>query len=134
MTQPSEPLSLRTAVTRGLRRHCPSCDSSTLFEGYLRVRPRCPVCGAENGEYRVDDIASYVTVLLVGHLVVAPLLAVPMFWAMPLWASMGIILTGVAGITLAALPFIKGGVIGALSVANRKRHPPVVVPRDTPTP
>ena len=102
------------AVMRGLKRHCPHCDSPTLFSGYLKVRDTCPVCGAANGRHRVDDIASYFTVLLVGHLVLAPALAIPFFWYLPLWASTSIFLVAMTAATLAALPFIKGGVVGAL--------------------
>lgn len=109
------------AVRRGLKRHCPQCDAPTLFSGYLKVRPICSNCGTDNGQYRVDDIASYFTVLLVGHLILAPLLAVPAFWAMPLWVSMSVIMGLVALSTLAALPFIKGGVIGALRATSHKK-------------
>ncbi|WP_167072521.1 DUF983 domain-containing protein [Sphingomonas vulcanisoli] len=114
-------ISFGEGLKRGLKRHCPHCDSPTLFEGYLKVRPRCPVCMADNGQHRVDDIASYFTVLLVGHLLVAPSLAIPWFWSLPLWASLGILLSAMTLATLAALPFIKGGVIGALAaVADKK--------------
>jgi uncharacterized protein (DUF983 family) len=106
-------------VKRGLKRHCPHCDSPTLFEGYLKVRPTCPVCGVDNGQHRVDDIASYFTVLLVAHLVIAPTLAIPVFWYMPLWASMAIIVSAMTAATLAALPFIKGGVVGALAATSQ---------------
>ena len=109
------------AVGRGLKRHCPQCDAPTLFSGYLKVNPICGNCGADNGEHRVDDIASYFTVLLVGHVILAPLLAVPAFWAMPLWVSMSVIMGLVALCTLAALPFIKGGVIGALEATSSKK-------------
>lgn len=116
-----EQIGLGQAVGRGLKRHCPQCDAPTLFSGYLKVSPICGNCGADNGQYRVDDIASYVTVLLVGHVIVAPLLAIPAFWYMPLWASMTTIMVLVGLATLAALPFIKGGVIGALKTAAKKK-------------
>lgn len=106
-------------VKRGLRRHCPHCDSPTLFAGYLKVRPFCYACGAENGKHRVDDIASYFTVLLIGHLLIAPALAIPAFWYMSLWASMAILLSAMTLATLAALPFIKGGVVGALAATSQ---------------
>jgi uncharacterized protein (DUF983 family) len=109
------------AVGRGLKRHCPQCDAPTLFSGYLKVSPVCSQCGADNGEHRVDDIASYFTVLVVGHIIVAPLLAIPAFWYMPLWASMTSMLLLVGLSTLAALPFIKGGVIGALRATSQKK-------------
>jgi uncharacterized protein (DUF983 family) len=106
-------------VKRGLRRHCPHCDSPTLFTGYLKVRPTCPVCGADNGRHRVDDIASYFTVLLIGHILIAPALAIPFFWYAPLWVTMTIIIGAMTLATLAALPFIKGGVIGALAATSQ---------------
>ena len=114
-------ISFGEGVRRGLRRHCPHCDSPTLFAGYLRVRPICRVCGADNGQHRVDDIASYFTVLLVGHLLVAPSLAIPWFWSLPLWASLAILLSAMTLATLAALPFVKGGVVGALAAVADKR-------------
>jgi uncharacterized protein (DUF983 family) len=108
------------AVQRGLKRHCPHCDQPTLFDGYLHVRASCPVCGADNGRHRVDDIASYFTVLLVGHLLIAPALAIPFFWYLPLWASMSIFLTTMTVATLSALPFVKGGVLGALAATGER--------------
>ncbi len=117
-------LAFGEAVKRGLKRHCPHCDSPTLFAGYLKVRPICPVCGADNVRHRVDDIASYFTVLLVGHLIVAPSLAIPFFWYLPLWATMTILLSAITLATLAALPFIKGGVIGALAATSQPATKP----------
>src|SRR6185312_5628512 len=37
---------------RALRLRCPNCGRGPLLEGWLRVRPRCPVCGLrfERGE------------------------------------------------------------------------------------
>lgn len=110
------------AVKRGLQRHCPHCDAPTLFAGYLRVAPHCPNCGAENGRHRVDDIASYFTVLLIGHILIAPALAIPFFWYIPLWASMSLFLTTMTVATLAALPFVKGGVVGALAATSQRAH------------
>ena len=115
------PIPFSQAMLRGLRRRCPRCDAPSLFQGYLKVRPICPACGAENGKHRVDDVASYFTVLIIGHLVVAPALAIPFFWTMPLWASMSILLAAVAAATLAALPYIKGAVLGALFANDQKK-------------
>lgn len=107
-----------TAVKRGLKRECPHCAAPTLFEGYLKVRPTCPNCGADNGRHRVDDIASYFTILLVGHVLLAPALAIPYFWYIPLWASLSIFIGTMTLATLALLPFIRGGVIGALAATS----------------
>ena len=114
-----EKIGFKQAVGRGLRRHCPSCDAPTLFRGYLKVSPVCQNCGAANGEHRVDDIASYFTILLVGHVILAPVLALPFIWNMPGWAVMTTVLAVMTAATLAALPFVKGGVIGAISASGR---------------
>ena len=119
MSNGSKPFALR--MRRGLAKTCPACGQAPLFHAYLKVQPVCPRCGEDNGRHRVDDAASYFTVLLVGHLVIAPLLLVEAFWLMPLWQSLAIIFPAMIGITLIALPYIKGGVLGALSaVADGK--------------
>ncbi len=99
---------------RGLRRLCPNCGKGPLFEGYLAVRRTCPICGHDNAQYRADDGPAYFTILLVGHLVVAPLFALCVVgaWSPLALLAVGLPVTAVA--TLAALPFIKGGWIGVL--------------------
>jgi uncharacterized protein (DUF983 family) len=74
----------------------------------------CPVCGHDNAQHRADDGPAYFTILLIGHLVVAPLFAVSVVssWSPLVLLAVGLPLTGAA--TLAALPFIKGGWIGVL--------------------
>jgi uncharacterized protein (DUF983 family) len=47
---PDPPLSPRRPspvrmVGRGLVKHCPLCGSGGLYEGWFRMRPRCPGCG-----------------------------------------------------------------------------------------
>jgi len=101
-------------MKRGLRRRCPNCGKGALFADYLTVAAECSECGHANGRYRADDGPAYFTILLVGHLVVAPLLALSFIASMSpfLIIALGLPVTGVA--TLAALPFIKGGWIGVL--------------------
>lgn len=108
------------AMKRGLRLRCPSCGKAPLFRSYLKVEPVCPYCGAANGEHRVDDAASYFTVLLVGHLVVAPMLVFEVIWDGPLWLVLGITLPAVGLVALAGLPFIKGAILGLMSAQSRR--------------
>ncbi len=68
---PTPPLS--TVLGRGLRCRCPNCGEGPLFEGYLTVTLVCRSCGAPLGLARADDLPPYLTILLVGHIVV-PLL------------------------------------------------------------
>src|SRR3954463_4226833 len=104
---------LLTGVGRGLARQCPNCGNGRLFDGYLRVRPICGSCGNDNDRYPADDAPPYVTILLVGHIVVAPMLMLHVIRIWPLWLSLSIFCSLVLLVTLTLLPFVKGGVIGA---------------------
>jgi uncharacterized protein (DUF983 family) len=106
--------SVLSGLKRGLTRHCPNCGQGRLFRGYLRVEPVCPACGNENGRYPADDGPAYFTMLLVGHLVIAPGLALILLRGWSPFVILGVSLPMVAGVCLAALPFIKGGWIGVL--------------------
>lgn len=105
---------LRRSVFRGLAGHCPACGQGALFWKYLKVNGRCEVCDTDLARYPADDGPAYLTILLIGHLVVAPMLFFSIVWkSNPLYA-LPIILTGLAALTLAVLPRIKGGWIGLM--------------------
>jgi uncharacterized protein (DUF983 family) len=114
----SAPRTFMTGLKRGIARRCPNCAKGHLFTSYLKVQGTCEVCGNENGRYPSDDGPAYVTILLIGHLVVAPLLALSFLWSLPpaIIAAVGLPVVGAA--TLAALPFVKGGWIGVLWGTN----------------
>ena len=109
----TEPRSFLTGLRRGGTRHCPSCGTGKLFAGYLRVQGLCATCGHDNEQYPSDDAPPYFTIVLVGHLVVAPLLAFSLVWKLPTAYVLGALLPLVGLITLVTLPFVKGAVIGA---------------------
>jgi uncharacterized protein (DUF983 family) len=101
-----------TGFKRGLARRCPNCGEGHLFRGYLAVDPTCEACGHENSAYRADDGPTYFTVLIIGHLLVAPLLALPFLWQGDPWIVLPIVLIGVTVATLTLLGFVKGAFIG----------------------
>ena len=102
-----------TGLWRGFRRKCPNCGEGALFAGYLKVQPVCARCGHENGRYRADDAPPYFTILIVGHVVIAPMLMFSFVWKWPLGWVLLLTLLPLAAITLALLPLVKGAVIGA---------------------
>ena len=61
------------SVGRGLRCLCPRCGEGRVLQGYLKLRRECPVCGLDLSRVRADDGPAYLTILLVGHLLVIPL-------------------------------------------------------------
>jgi uncharacterized protein (DUF983 family) len=101
-----------TGIRRGLARSCPHCGRGHLFDGYLKVRPICEICGGANSDYRADDGPAYFTILIVGHLLITPVAAFPVIWTWDPWytAAVAVPLTAVAALGL--LPFIKGAFIG----------------------
>jgi uncharacterized protein (DUF983 family) len=102
------------SVLRGLKGHCPACGKGRLFWKYLKVNGRCEVCDHDLARYPADDGPAYLTILLTGHLIVAPMLIFPIIWqANPVY-SLPVIMGALTAITLTALPRIKGGWIGLM--------------------
>jgi uncharacterized protein (DUF983 family) len=118
---------LKRSILRGVQGYCPACGKSPLFWKYLKVNGRCDACNHDLARYPADDGPAYLTILLVGHLIVAPLLFFPIVWRSPPLYSLPIILIPLAVLTLLILPRVKGGWIGmmyALGVkdADAKLH------------
>lgn len=105
---------LPRSVFRGMGGHCPACGEGRLFWKYLKINGRCERCDEDLARYPADDGPAYLTILLVGHLVVAPMLFFPIVWRANPAYSLPIILGSLAVVTLAALPRIKGGWVGMM--------------------
>jgi uncharacterized protein (DUF983 family) len=103
---------------RGLRLKCPSCGRGKLFAGYTRTRPCCENCGLDLTGHRADDAPPYITILIVGHLIIPLALAVKQVFDPPLGVQFAIWLPVVILSALWLLPVAKGGFIG-LQWANR---------------
>lgn len=123
MTTPSP--SRWTAIRRGLAHRCPNCGQGRLYRAYLKVVGQCETCGHALGEYRADDGPAYFTILLVGHLVIAPMLFLQWIWKAPIWLVLPLTLIPLAVITLMALPRVKGALVGLLySLGTTGEHAP----------
>lgn len=106
------PVSLYAAALRGLRRRCPRCGQGAAFAGYLKVVSRCDVCAVELGSYRADDAPPYVTIFIVGHLIVPAMLLLEQNAHPAVWVHMALWLPLTLGLTLALLPAVKGALLG----------------------
>ena len=106
-------INLGKALLRGLQRKCPCCGQASAFRGYLKVVDTCPACHTPLSLYPTDDGPAYLTILLIGHLVIAPTFLLPAFWSQPLQIIP--YLVGTIGVmTLIALPFVKGAFLALL--------------------
>ncbi len=111
-SQPASPMLI--GLKRGLMHRCPNCGDGRLYMRYLKVDPECEACGHELACYPADDGPAYFTILLIGHLVVAPLLFFPWIWQASPFVVAPATLIPLALLTLLTLPRVKGAVIGAL--------------------
>lgn len=100
------------AVRRGGRLRCPACGQGGLFRAYLKVADRCDACGEELHHQRADDAPPYMTIFLVGHIVVPLLLSVERGWHPPEWVHAVLWLPLTLILALSILPVMKGGLIG----------------------
>jgi uncharacterized protein (DUF983 family) len=103
---------ITTGIKRGLMHRCPHCGQGKLFRKYLKVQPTCEACGHDNAQYPADDGPAYFTILIVGHLVIVPLLAMKFIIEWPWQSVLALTVPLVLLLTLLLLPRIKGGVIG----------------------
>lgn len=107
-------ISRAAAIRRGLMRRCPACGKGHAFAGYLTTVDHCQHCGTELGHIRADDFPPYLTIFLVGHIVVPMLLIVEQNYNWPterhmiVWPLLTLVLA------LLFLPILKGGVLGLM--------------------
>lgn len=86
-------------LMRGMLGRCPACGEGKLFRAFVKVADRCPACGEDLHHHRADDFPAYLTIFLVGHLVVPIAMYVeiihqPSYWLHAfLWAPLVIILS-----------------------------------------
>ena len=105
---------LPAVIGRGLRGRCPVCGEGHVFDGYLTVVPACDHCGAPLALARADDAPPWLTILIVGHVVVPLLYVVDQSYAPPLWAMAAIFLPLTTVLALAVLRPVKGAMVGLM--------------------
>jgi uncharacterized protein (DUF983 family) len=104
--------SWKPAIVNGMCCRCPACGQGKLFTSYLKVAEKCSSCGTDLHHHRADDAPAYITIVLVGHIIVPLLLAVEKLWHPSLlihgliWTPLTVLLT------LWLLPITKGAVVG----------------------
>jgi uncharacterized protein (DUF983 family) len=103
---------LWTALKRGALCRCPNCGAGRLFSSYLKVAPHCDACGEALYHHRADDAPPYLTIMVVGHVVVPLLMAVELRYEPALWIHFILWLPLTLILSLGLLPPIKGAVVG----------------------
>lgn len=100
------------AMRRGLALTCPCCGEAPLFGRFLKVVSTCERCRTELHHQRADDAPPYFTMFIVGHVVIALLLAVEKRYQPEIWVHLALWLPLTVALSLWLLPRIKGALIG----------------------
>jgi uncharacterized protein (DUF983 family) len=112
-----------TFMLRGFRERCPRCGEGALYRRYLKPVAHCEQCGAVFEGIRADDFPPYITILIVGHVVVplillAERLGLSTGQQVALWVPVTLLLV------LLLLPRFKGAIIGLMWSLDRDAAKP----------
>ncbi|MFB2552280.1 DUF983 domain-containing protein [Ensifer soli] len=100
------------AIRRGLSNRCPACGEGRLFRAFLKTVERCDRCGERMDHHRADDFPPYITVTIMGHLVLAGYMATDLVSSLNSWQHLAIwVPVTIVGSLLLMQP-VKGGVVG----------------------
>ncbi len=102
------------AIGRGALAHCPNCGRGGLFRAYLKPVDACAHCREPFKHIRADDGPAWLTILIVGHIVVGIALTVEMVAPQPVGLSVAAFSAIALAMTLTLLPRAKGMFIGAI--------------------
>ena len=95
------------AWAAGLQLRCPECGKGEVFQGYLKFRDNCRVCGADFRAADAGDGPAVFVILIVGA-IVAPLLIILQFGLhLPGWLALTLSMVAAVALCLALLPLFK---------------------------
>jgi uncharacterized protein (DUF983 family) len=100
------------ALWRGAVHRCPACGRGAMFRAFLKVAEACPDCGEDLSHQRADDAPPYVTILVVGHLILAAVVGIDIAYAWPMWLHVAVWFPLTVALCLAVLPSAKGALVG----------------------
>ena len=106
------PRSIPLSMLRGGLCRCPNCGEGRLFKGYLTVAPACDACGEDFSGEEAHDLPPYVTVFIVGHVVVTLLMIAEantdwsLLTHLVVWSTLTLVMC------FAMMKPVKGAVVG----------------------
>ena len=104
--------SVRDAIVKGVKCRCPKCGEGKMFDKWLKVTPKCDCCGEELYHERAQDFPPYITITIVGHIVVTLLLIVEANIELSMNTHLMIWIPLAFALSLLMMQPVKGGVVG----------------------
>lgn len=102
----------------GLAGRCPNCGEGHLFEGFLKLTPRCEACGYDLAKADTGDGPAVFVILIAGFLVAFGALFTEFALHPPVWVHLVIWLPATLIISLGLMRPLKG-VLLAAQFANK---------------
>ncbi|MEL7272494.1 MAG: DUF983 domain-containing protein [Pseudomonadota bacterium] len=100
------------AVIKGVKCRCPRCGEGQLFNKWLKVAPACNHCGEELHYEKAQDLPPYITIMIVGHVIVTLIMILEANFDLSLWTHLALWIPISTIMTLAIMQPVKGGVVG----------------------
>ena len=100
-----------SVLAAALRCRCPRCGEGKLYDGLLKVAPRCSVCGLDLAAEDTGDGAAVFVVLILGALVVGLAILVEVKFAPPFWVHIVLWTPVIIGGAIAMLRPLKAWLI-----------------------
>lgn len=103
---------------------CPNCGEGWLFEGFLKVSPRCGACGFDLAAADSGDGPAVFVILIAGFIVAFGALVTMVAYRAPVWLTLLIWLPMTLVICLALVRPMKGLMLAAqfMNKASQARH------------
>ncbi len=98
-------------VPTGLRGRCPRCGEGRLFDGFLKLPPRCSACGLDFGFADSADGPAVFAILIVGFIVAGAALMIEVAYGPPIWLHFVLWLPLALVLCLGAMRLLKGVLI-----------------------
>jgi uncharacterized protein (DUF983 family) len=102
----------------GARGRCPNCGEGSLFDGFLRLTPRCATCNYELGASDSGDGPAVFVILVVGFIAVFGAMFTEIAYHPPVWVPLVVWIPLAAMLCLVLLRPMKGLMIAA-QIRNR---------------
>lgn len=100
------------AMKRGMFGRCPHCGEGKLFRAFLKPVDGCANCGEDYTHQRADDLPAYLSIVLVGHIVIGGFMMTDMVWTLSDWTHIAIWTPITLALAFGTIQPIKGAVIG----------------------
>jgi uncharacterized protein (DUF983 family) len=105
-------------IGAGVKGKCPRCGEGRLFDGLLKVAPRCGVCRLDYSFADAGDGPAVFVILIIGFIVVGLALWMEVTINPPLWLHFLLWIPLILVLCLTALRLIKGVLI-TLQYSNK---------------